>query len=102
MEQLRQEKKLLHDKIVTEIRRILNDKFNGSYKLTEDDEYDVLLTYDEFGEYKWKLKEIYEEDNQIKAVYGDENEWVDDHNCYAQFTGTDRVFRWLELLNNKE
>lgn len=102
MEQLREEKKILHDKIIVEIRRVLNDKFNGSYKLTEDDEYDVLLTYDDFGEYRWKLKEIYEEDDQVKASYEDDRGWNSDHICYGQFTGTDRVFRWLELLNNKD
>lgn len=102
MEQLREEKKLLHDKIVAEIRRVLNEKFNGSYELSEDDEYEVLQTYDDFGEYKWKLKELYQDNMDVYGVYEDESGWADDYTCYAEFTGTDRVFRWLELLNNKE
>lgn len=94
--------KELQKDYLTEIKKILKENFDGSYRLGEDDEYDILYTEDDLGMVKWKLREIVLSPVDIVAVY--ENDDVFDapnYYAYGNFIGLTRLEKYRKLLINK-
>lgn len=94
--------KELQKDYLTEIKKILKENFDGSYRLGEDDEYDILYTEDDLGMVKWKLKEIISSPVDIMAVYENANVFdAPNYFAYGNFIGLTKLERYRELLMNK-
>lgn len=96
-------RKQLHTDVLAEVKRILIEKFGGTYTLTEHDEYDRVFVYDDFEETEFRLSSLYILTDKVAARYLSVYDNYEDVKYFGEQLSMDRAFLWLDVLsNNKE